>query len=75
MKIAWNGEVVEGKRSATIQWGVVFTGSVFGVSSLFLKAANVIVDLKNPHNTWAENTIVENFKEVNAVLHVDAAKE
>ena len=75
MKIVWNGEVDDGKSSTTIQWGTVFTGSVLGVSSLFLKVAGVIVDLKDPANTCDENTTVENFKEINAVLHVDAAEE
>ncbi len=78
MKIVWNSKgdlPIPNKNSYTIVWGTVFTGSVFGTSSLYLTVSGVTLDLKDPFRSWNTNVTVENYKEVDAAIHVDAAEE
>ncbi len=73
MKIVRNQTAIfKPSKSGKVEVGTVFTGKVGDVRSTFLKAYNSIVCLEDPKHIWTSgNPIIADYKEVNAVLHVD----
>ena len=70
MKIRYDAEQ-SSKVSEDIEIGTVFSGSLLGEKSVFLKTYLGIIDLGNPVLTWRDSkTLVRNYKEINVELVV-----
>lgn len=59
------------RRAGSIPDGTVFRGKICHYrSSAFLKAYSGVICLENSKNTWANDTIIDEYEPLNVELHI-----
>lgn len=73
MRVRYKAEALraELKESDSIDGDTVFSGSIGGIVSIFLKMHAGVVDLKNPGNTWTGHAVdVYDYRKLDVELVV-----
>jgi hypothetical protein len=72
MKIIDSTKIKDARMIKDIPMGQVFKGFIGGCASVFLKAYEVVINLRDPSCTWTNSdTVVSDYQPVKATLTLE----